>query len=141
MPAPDAQHRYKPSPEAIALLCDRLQRMGVSMSEAAARSLLESVLAVEGARLDAVTRGTLQASLEAIRRAAEAAMVSLTGAAEAPRRDYELSFPPPAEPAPAAEPVQRLPPSRPIASRGEDRPEPPLDEDEPRPAFKRRRDR
>src|SRR5918997_5430151 len=101
MPSPDAQPRYKPSPEAIALLCERLQRMGVSMSESAARSLLEAVLAVEGARLDAVTRGTLQAALDAIRRAAEAAMISLTGTTgEPPRRDYELSFPPPSEPVP-----------------------------------------
>ena len=141
MPSPDAQPRYKPSPEAIALLCERLQRMGVSMSESAARSLLEAVLAVEGARLDAVTRGTLQASLDAIRRAAEAAMISLTGTAEPPRRDYELSFPPPSDPAPVPEPFPRLPPNRPIASSAEDRPEPPLDEDEPRPVFRRRRDR
>jgi hypothetical protein len=95
MPSPDAQPGYKPSQEAVAILCESLQRMGVSMSEPAARSLLESVLAVEGPRLDALARGTLQASLEAIRNAAEAALISLTGKPPgSTRRDYELSFPP-----------------------------------------------
>jgi hypothetical protein len=95
MPSSDAQPGYKPSLEAIGILRGTLQRMGVSMSEAAARSLLESVLAVEGARLDALARGTLEASLEAIRNAAEAALISLTGIPSGPtRRDYELSFPP-----------------------------------------------
>jgi hypothetical protein len=141
MPSSEAQHSYKPSPEAVALLCERLQRMGVSMSESAARGLLEAVLAIEGSRLDALTRGTLQASLEAIRKAADAGLVALTGVApELPRRDYELSFQPVSEPVSASGKRRKVPPPRPA-------PPPPdpefeeLDDDEPRPVFKRRRGR
>jgi hypothetical protein len=138
----EAQPSYTPSSEAVALLCERLQRMGVSMSESAARTLLEAVLAIEGARLDALTRGTLQASLEAIRKAAEAGLVALTGSLPESRRDYELSFPPASEPVNVSGKRRKLsPPPRP--------PAPPQDYDdpvsgndeEPRPVFKRRRDR
>ena len=137
MPSSDAQPKYKPSQEAVGILCERLQRMGVSMSEPAARSLLESVLAVEGPRLDALTRGALQASLEGIRNAAEAALSSLTGA---PRRDYELSFPPVSEPVSVSGQRRRAGSQRPVASRKEPPPED-LEEEEPRPVFKRRRGR
>jgi hypothetical protein len=146
MPSPEIRPSYKPSQESVELLCERLQRMGVSMSEPAARSLLEAVLALEGARLDALTRGTLQASLEAIRKAADAALISLTGVApDLPRRDYELSFPPaaaavptPSEPVTASGQRRRVQPPRPAPVRRED---PPADDDEPRPVFKRRRGR
>jgi hypothetical protein len=141
MPSPEAQHGYKPSPEAVALLCERLQRMGVSMSESAAQSLLEAVLAVEGSRLDALTRGTLQASLEAIRKAADAGLVALTGAApDLPRRDYELSFPPVSEPVSGSGKRRKVPSPRPLPPS----PDPHFDQkddDEPRPVFKRRRGR
>jgi hypothetical protein len=163
MPSPEPQPPFKPSHQGIEVLCERLQRMGVSMSEAAARSLLEAVLAVEGPRLDALSRGTIQASLEAIRNATEAALVILTGAAPgAIRRDYALSFPPPPPP-PAADPVsasgsrRRAPAPRPVASRAPveqpPAPPPPLrrqprqepdtgsDNQEPRPVFKPRRGR
>jgi hypothetical protein len=141
MPSGEAQPSYKPSSEAVALLCERLQRMGVSMSESAARSLLEAVLAVEGARLDALTRGTLQASLEAIRKAAEAGLVALTGALPESRRDYELSFPPVAEPVNVSGKRRKLPPVlRPVEPPQEYDPVSGNDE-EPRPVFKRRRDR
>jgi hypothetical protein len=113
--------------------------MGVSMSESAAQSLLEAVLAVEVARLDAQVRGTLQASLEAIRKSADAGLSTLTGSTGDPRRrDYELSFPPPSEPVTASGQRRKIPPPRPVTRR--DEPEP-SDADEPRPVFKRRRDR
>ena len=92
MPSSDAQPGYKPSQEAVRILCERLQRMGVSMSEPSARSLLESVLAVEGARLDALARGTLEASLEAIRNAAEAALIALTGRTQDEPNDDSALF-------------------------------------------------
>ena len=139
MPSSEAQPSYKPGPEAVAILCDRLQRMGVSMSESAARSLLEAVLAVEGPRLDAQARGTVQVSLEAIRKAADAALRSLAGApADPPRRDYELSFPPVSDPATVSGQRGKVSATRPMARREE--PEPP-DEEEPRPVFKRPRRR
>jgi hypothetical protein len=142
MPSSDAQPGYKPSQEAIGILCERLQRMGVSMSEPSARSLLESVLAVEGARLDALARGTLEASLEAIRNAAEAALIALTGRASGlTRRDYELSFPPVSQSVSVSVSGQRrgAQPSRPGASPKQLGPE--HLEEEGRPVFKRRRDR
>jgi hypothetical protein len=143
MPSSETQPSYKPSPEAVGILCERLQRMGVSMSEPAARSLLESVLAVEGPRLDALTRGTLQASLDAIRNAAEAALISLTGTPGPPRRDYELSFPPTGESVSVSVEDRHVPAPRQMASRKEDPPEPVEEdeEEEPRPVFRRRRGR
>lgn len=141
MPSSEPPPAYKPSPEAVTLLCERLQRMGVSMSEPAARSLLESVLAVEGARLDALTRGKLQASLESIRKAAEAALGSLAGAPSEARRDYELSFPPVSEPVSVSGQRRRVSaPPPPVESRKKDHDER-SDEEEPRPVFKRRRGR
>jgi hypothetical protein len=141
MPSSEAQPSYKPSHEAVEILCERLQRMGVSMSESAARSLLESVLAVEGPRLDAVTRGTLQASLDAIRNAAEAALISLTGAASGPpHRNYELSFPPTGESVAVSVEDRRVPSPHHMAPRKEDPPEED-EEEEPRPVFRRRRGR
>jgi hypothetical protein len=138
---PSSQPGYKPSQEAVGMLCERLQRMGVSISEPAARSLLESVLAVEGPRLDALARGTLQASLEAIRNAAEAALIALTGKPSgSPRRDYELSFPPVSEAVTASDQHGSKPAPRPAAARKEERPEH-LDDQEARPVFKRRRGR
>ena len=140
MPSPDARPGYNPSQEAVAILCERLQQMGVSMSEPAARSLLEAVLAVEGPRLDAVARGTLQASLEAIRNAAEAALISLTGKPSgSTRRDYELSFPPASQSVSTSGQRGRLPPPRPVVSRKQDGPE--QSEEEARPVFKGRRGR
>jgi hypothetical protein len=142
MPSNEPQPSYKPSAEAVAVLCERLQRMGVSMSESSARSLLEAVLAIEGARLDALTRGTLQASLEAIRKAAEAGLVALTGALPESRRDYELSFPPVSEPVSVSAKRRKIPPPppHPVAPPRDHEPEL-ADDEEPRPVFKRRRGR
>jgi hypothetical protein len=140
MPSPDAQPGYKPSQEAVRILCEKLQGMGVSMSEPAARGLLESVLAVEGPRLDALARGTLEASLEAIRNAAEAAMIALTGKPSGTtRRDYELSFPPTGQSVASSGQRRRLPPPRPVVPRKQDGPE--QSEEEARPVFKGRRGR
>ena len=140
MPSSDAQPGYKPSQEAVRILCERLQGMGVSMSEPAAHSLLESVLAVEGPRLDALARGTLQASLEAIRNAAEAALISLTERPSRPtRRDYELSFPPASQSVSTSGQRRRVPSPRPVVSRKRDVPE--HSEEEARPVFKGRRGR
>lgn len=139
---------HTPSPRAVEVLCERLQRMGVSISEPAARNLLESVFAAEGPNLHAQARTALQASLEIIRRTTDAALSTLTGAApEPPRRDYELSFPEPdlvgaVKDRAAAEAEQhrrahgrRPAPSRHPAETHEDQPE----EEEPRPVFKRPR--
>jgi len=143
MKSPEHARIVHPSPQAVQILCERLQRMGVSISEQAARSLLESVLAVEGANLQAQVRAALQASLENIRRSADAALTTLTGSApEQPRRDYELSFPPPPNlvgavkdrAAAEVEPRRRPPARRPT-------PEsiPAAEAEEPRPVFKRPR--
>jgi hypothetical protein len=128
--------KYHPSPKAVEVLCERLQQMGVSISESSARKLLESVLAAEGPQLDAQVRATLEGSIESVRRAAEEALNALHGKASAsPRRDYELSFPPAPVPEPKPGPVsgQRRKVSVP-------RPEASADE-EPRPVFKLRRGR
>lgn len=144
MKSPEQPLIPHPSAQAVQVLCERLQRMGVSISEQAARSLLESVLAVEGANLQAQVRTALLAALENIRRTTEAALTTLTGAAPgAPRRDYELSFPPPSDlvgavkdrAAAEAEPRRRAHGRRPA-------PEveaPEIEAEEPRPVFKRPR--
>jgi hypothetical protein len=143
MKSPEHPLSPHPSPQAIQVLCERLQRMGVSISEQAARSLLEAVLAVEGANLQAQVRTALQASLEHIRRITDAALTTLTGAPpEPPRRDYELSFPPPPDlvgavkdrAAAEAEQRRRVPSRRPAPE-----PAPDVEEEEPRPVFKRPR--
>src|SRR5919108_3487975 len=139
MPYPESRSSYKPSREAIEILCERLQHMGVSMSEQAARSLLEAVLAVEGQHLAAHMRRPFQESLEGIRNAADAALSSLAGSSS--RRDYELSFAPPPESVSASGQRRRLAASRVTPQpRREEALEPSID-DEPRPVFKRRRGR
>jgi type IV secretory pathway VirB10-like protein len=147
MPGPETEPRYRPSPKAVEILCERLQQMGVSISESAARRLLETVLAIEGPRLDSQAHHTLQASIESIRRAAEDALNTLRGKpVEPPRRDYELSFPPAPEP-PLTVSGQRR---KVASSRPVPRPNPPREREnlrpddsgeEPRPVFKRRRGR
>jgi hypothetical protein len=114
--------RFAPSPQGIAMIRERLQRMGLPVTEAAARSLLEAVLAVEGPRLYAQAQGNLENSLEIIRDTAESALTSLQ--------------------------EERSVPQVPAATKMNDRPMPPrrppelpdeLDDDEPRPVFKRPR--
>jgi len=113
---------FAPSPQAIAMIRERLQRMGLPVTEAAARSLVEAVLTFEGPRLYAQAQGHLENSLEIIRDTAESALTSLK---------EERSVPT----IPAAIVNDR----RPVAPRRP--PEVPsvLEEDEPRPVFKRPR--
>ncbi|MFL5402617.1 MAG: hypothetical protein ACJ8BF_07345, partial [Gemmatimonadales bacterium] len=99
-------------------------------------------------RLDAQARSTLAMSLDLVRRAAESALNALQGKpAEAPRRDYELSFPPAPEPAVSVSGQRRrVPATRPAArpkaaSERDDSPSELAQEDGPRPVFKRRRGR
>jgi hypothetical protein len=65
--------RFAPSPQGIAMIRERLHRMGLPASDAAARSLIEAVLAFEGPRLYAAAQGNLENSLEIIRDTAESA--------------------------------------------------------------------
>ena len=53
------------------MIRERLQRMGLPASEAAARSLAEALLAVEGPRLYTKAQSALENSLEIIRDTAE----------------------------------------------------------------------
>ena len=114
--------RFAPSPQGVAMIRERLQRMGLPVTEAAARSLVEAVLAVEGPRLYAQAQGNLENSLEIIRDTAESALTSL---------QEERSVPP----VPAAMINERRPMA---ARRPPDLPDKP-DDDEPRPVFKRPR--
>jgi hypothetical protein len=117
-----------PSPQAIEIVRDRLHRAGYPITEAAARSLLEAVLAVEGPRMQAITRGIMHGSLETIRQTAEVALSALRESRPQPPdlvgavRDH-LS----AEPRPF-QPHEESPP----------RMEREDEEDDPRPVFKRR---
>jgi phosphopantothenoylcysteine synthetase/decarboxylase len=114
--------RVAPSPQGIAIIRERLQRMGLPITEAAARSLVEAVLAVEAPRLYAQAQGNLENSLEIIRDTAQAALTSL---------QEERSAPP--IPAAVANDRRPLAPGRPPELTEE------LDDDEPRPVFKRPR--
>jgi hypothetical protein len=96
--------------------------MGLPVTEAAARSLVEALLAFEGPRLYALAQGHLENSLEIIRDTAEAALTSL---------QEERSVP--------TVPVAALNDRRPIVSRRPPELPDELDQDEPRPVFKRPR--
>lgn len=69
--------RFSPAPETIEMVQESLHRMGLRVSEAHARSLVDAVLAVEGPRLHAQIRGTFENSLEIIRDTAESALGGL----------------------------------------------------------------
>jgi hypothetical protein len=117
-----------PSQQAIQILRERLHRAGHPITEAAARSLLEAVLAVEGPRMQAITRGIVHGALETIRQTTQVALSALKESRSQPPdhvgvvRDH-LS----AEP----RPFDAHEGSLPRAGRGEE-------EDDPRPVFKRR---
>jgi hypothetical protein len=68
---------FSPSPQAIEIVRERLNRAGYPITDAAARSLLEAVLAVEGPRMQTIARGILHGSLETIRQTAEVALSAL----------------------------------------------------------------
>ena len=70
---------FAPSARTIEIFRERLERMGLSLTEPVARSLLESVFHVEGARLQREAREKVQRSLDHIRRTAEAALIALAG--------------------------------------------------------------
>ena len=125
----DRAANFAPSSQAIAILRERLEQLGLPVSDSAARALLEAVLAVEGPRLHSQVRGAFENSLEIIRDTAESA---LGGGAERALSDVN-------------ERVERSDlmggGRRSISPRH--LPEPPDrefdDEDEPRPVFKRPR--
>lgn len=68
---------FTASPPAIRIVRERLERSGFTISESAARSLVEAILAVEAPRMQAVARGILHGSLETIRQTAEVALSAL----------------------------------------------------------------
>ena len=118
---------------------ERLQRMGLPLSEAEVRSLVDALLAFEGPRLYAQAQSNLENSLEIIRDTAESALAALQD---------ERSAPAPTVPAMPAVPA--VPAARPIpAATIHDRPPPAprrqpelleeVEDDEPRPVFKRPR--
>ena len=112
---------FTASPQAIRIVRERLERSGFTISEPAARSLVEDILAVEAPRMRAVARGILHGSLETIRQTAEVALSALKENREetsdllAVVREH-LGAPPLSE-------ERRLEP---------------MEEDDPRPVFKRR---
>ena len=112
---------FSASPRAIQVARERLERSGFPISDAAARGLVEAILAVEGPRMHAVARGILHGSLETIRQTAEVALGALRDNREA---------------APDLVGVVRehleAPP------RLERESDDPVEEDDPRPVFKRR---
>ena len=114
--------RFAPSAQGIAMIRERLHRMGLPVSDAAARSLIEAVLSFEGPRLYPAAQGNLENSLEIIRDTAESALTSLK---------EERAVPP----VPAAMINDRRPvvPRRPPELTDE------VDDGEPRPVFKRPR--
>jgi hypothetical protein len=114
--------RFAPRPQAIAMIRERLQRMGLPVTDAAARSLVEALLAFEGPHLYAQAQGNLENSLEIIRDTAESALTSLK---------EERSVPP--------VPPTMIKERRPSAPRRQPELPDELNEDEPRPVFKRPR--
>ena len=146
MPASETELRYQPTSRGVEVLRERLLQMGVSISEPTARRLLEAVLAIEGPRLESQSRA-LQTSLETIRQAAQDALNALQGKpAELPRREYELSFPPPEPTLPASGPRRRIAASHPPAPPSSDLNPGDVDPEDsnaqgPRPVFRRRRGR
>jgi hypothetical protein len=77
MPRYEPGLTFLPSPQAIEIVRERLQRAGCPITEAAARGLLEAVLAVEGPRMQTIARGIVHGSLETIRQTAEVALSAL----------------------------------------------------------------
>ncbi|HEX5963739.1 MAG TPA: hypothetical protein VFY42_08425 [Gemmatimonadales bacterium] len=113
--------RFSPAPETIEMVQESLHRMGLRVSEAHARSLVDAVLAVEGPRLHAQIRGTFENSLEIIRDTAESALGGLRE--KRVERSDLLGG--------GRRPIA---PRRPLEDTG-----PVVSDDEPRPVFKRPR--
>ena len=111
---------FAPSPQAIGLVRDRLQQLGLPVTEGEARNLVEEVLAVEGPRLQAQVRGAFENSLEIIRDTAESALGGTT------EKRLERSD-------------QLGGGRRPTTARRPPEDSRPDDDDDPRPVFKRPR--
>ena len=141
---------FAPSARTIEIFRERLERMGLSLTEPVARSLLESVFHVEGARLQREAREKVQRSLDHIRRTAEAALIALAaGPPESsdlvsvvkehlgaePESGHLHGDPAGAERVGGTHPpvAARHPTEKPAKEPG--------DQSEPRPVFKRRRGR
>ena len=115
---------------------ERLERMGLRVTEAAARSLAEALLAFEGPRLYAQAQSNLENSLEIIRDTAESALTALQDERSAPAQTVPAL---PAIPAVPAVPAARINERSPAAPRRPPELTEELEDDEPRPVFKRPR--
>ncbi len=107
--------------------------MGLPVTEATARSLVEALFALEGPRLYAQAQSNLENSLEIIRDTAESALTALQDERSAPTPTV------PSMPSAPPAPLPTINDRPPVAPR---RPPEVLDElegDEPRPVFKRPR--
>jgi hypothetical protein len=113
--------RFAPSPQGIAMIRERMRRMGLPVTEAAARSLVEALFEFEGPRLYALAQGNLENSLEIIRDTAESALSSL--------KTERATAPVPAVVEPRRPPTPRRAPALPEG----------LSDEERRPVFKRPR--
>jgi hypothetical protein len=125
---------FVPSPQGIAMVRDRLQRMGLPVTEAMARSLVEALLAFEGPRLYAQAQSNLENSLEIIRDTAESALSALQDERSAPA----VARPPAVSTAPTV-PTAVIKDRPPVAPRRAPDLQDELEDDEPRPVFKRPR--
>lgn len=112
---------------------ERLERMGLPVTEAAARSLIEALFAFEGPRLYAQAQSNLENSLEIIRDTAESALAALQDERSAPTPTVPAMPAVPPAPAATIDDRPRAAPRRAPESVDE------LEEDEPRPVFKRPR--
>ncbi|HWN18431.1 MAG TPA: hypothetical protein VNO19_05895 [Gemmatimonadales bacterium] len=112
---------------------ERLERMGLRVTEAAARSLAEALLAFEGPRLYAQAQSNLENSLEIIRDTAESALTALQDERSTPTPTV------PALPAVPAVPAARINERSPATPRRPPELTEELEDDEPRPVFKRPR--
>jgi hypothetical protein len=112
---------------------ERLQRMGLPVSEAEVRNLVDALLVLEGPRLYSQAQGNLENSLEIIRDTAESALTALQDERSAPTPTV------PALPAVPAVPAARINERPPAAPRRAPEIIEELDDDEPRPVFKRPR--
>ncbi len=81
-----------PSTQSISMVRERLQRLGFVVSEAAAHSLVEAVLSIEGPRLHLQVRGAFENSLEIIRDTAESALGRATTKRVQPPEPPEEEF-------------------------------------------------
>lgn len=131
--------RFLPSPRAVAMVRERLERMGLPITEAAARSLVEALLAFEGPRLYAEAQSNLENSLEIIRDTAESALATLQDERSAPTPTVPAIPPAPAVPAVPAVPAATIDNRPPVAARRPPELLDDLEDDEPRPVFKRPR--